>query len=1383
MRVRKILSHCKPIIAGIVVCIMTFYCSAFVFKPMTAEAFLDGVIDAAGDLLDGAKDVVVDVVEGGLDWITDDGYSEVKEAAKTALGISSSDDDTETYSLYDISCLLGKYMNDATKPSEKDGTPKGIKVLDDADLGSIGELDVGDAGAFVAYAEKGWLASLLSSSSTTYAYESFNNVAVSSASSTETSVIYNYVQYGYILSELGLDSASTEMTFPFVNYVIGFPIMIMYILSLGVPLLFGLMIDVLQAFNPFALLAPGVNATSLANSELKLNVGNENNFATLKNTLGQWYSDFYNFSWEIVIPISFLVLVTSIMLMRQFWNKGGASKIKKYLIRVVFLMIGIPLCGGCYTAALDSLGNLTSVDNGQATRVVASTFVDFESWVRNGRLAVPEGACIQIDMGKSEGSVHGPTSNSMYSTRANAFYINKTFSYYYLTGEPPFAGATDITETASWNESIIESSGSVSESTTSGSSNRKGLLGWLDNVKEEINDNNSQSKENTTIATTIDILKRYMSAEYYYGSDYETEVKSQLTYLAASDEYGPYIRDTFKFSSKLDYFYASLSSEYGADSAEIPREIGRHRFRDMSDFYGDYVEELGSSALKDRTKLSGFMPNIFANGGLVLDDKSNKYVNRTDNTNKSSSNAGKTTTFTNDTLYGLTTEQGLSTVSMFNYLNTSFESASLTVFSSEKASSGFVRKGHNSVSLVGTGLTSFMYWLNTLILLGLFTVIGYFYGFSIIFGNLKRSLRLICAVPGALLGSIRSIARIITYTVIMILEILVTMFAYFLVTELLMDITGIIETPFIEALDSISSGTLFGLSVNLNIVGMTPILIILSLVISFIVYILTVILALRLRKKLVRSLDEMAANWIDKFMDTRSGAIPSGSKLPGLISKAGGAVATGAGMAMGNKLMNGAMDNLKNAASSNPTSTKSSGSGSSSGSAGAQGQGTGPVQGGIALTGSVDDMSNALPNNNNGLPDSSGDSTVINGGPDGGADGTGDGVKLLGVAGSNNAPQGGDSEGAGFNHADQSSDDKDRAIANQLSGSDTLAGLGDKKDAAVSKADRKLDSKADEMSGKTSAMESEHNDDRKKEIKKAERKEAAKDAATGGLKTAKGAAEAYVGAHTGDAQMVANGVKDVKAGTDQTSKAANKAATAGNKAEAQVEAEQSAKNQQKDTASKNVSANGQNEQTSKTTGESGKHKSAESSQSNGGNASGNRSAQGSSVQAGNKSGQQSNHSASSGRNSESGSGNSGSGSLLQCQGGGSGSATIDNSTKTAVSNSGNNAKPSQPAQNRQSNSQQTVQNKPLVNKNDNSHIWLADNSTHSANPNAFESGNSGLSAGNSASGESNLKSVQATDTATAGRTSSDNQSGKQSSAADTLRKAVKAKSLADKSPK
>ncbi len=140
----------------------------------------------------------------------------------------------------------------------------------------------------------------------------------------------------------------------------------------------------------------------------------------------------------------------------------------------------------------------------------------------------------------------------------------------------------------------------------------------------------------------------------------------------------------------------------------------------------------------------------------------------------------------------------LSPLATYNYLNTSFGSDSMTLFSSTNVTSGFTRESHMAVSQVGTGPAKFTYWLNSMILLGSIALLGFWYALGMLVGSVKRTMSLIAAIPFATLGAMAAISKVIVYSIALILEVIVTLFLYQFVSDFLISIPRHRRGPGVE---------------------------------------------------------------------------------------------------------------------------------------------------------------------------------------------------------------------------------------------------------------------------------------------------------------------------------------------------------------------------------------------------------------------------------------------------------------------------------------------------------------------------------------------------------------------------------------------------------
>ncbi len=252
----------------------------------------------------------------------------------------------------------------------------------------------------------------------------------------------------------------------------------------------------------------------------------------------------------------------------------------------------------------------------------------------------------------------------------------------------------------------------------------------------------------------------------------------------------------------------------------------------------------------------------------------------------------------------------LSAMAIYNYLNSNFESSSIVLYSDD-SSSDFVRKSHYSVNLVGTGIESTLLLISCISLIISSVVIGFYYSFGMILMNVKRGVRMIVTVPGAMLGSLASIARVVSYTVLMIVEIVASMFLYCLVTELLYSVSNAI----VDAIAAFTGtfNTTIGSGTAATILELASIVIVIIFVVWF------TITAIRLRKPIIKTFEEMADNVVQKFIvggtasgDLADAQLKANAAMAGAGAGAGAtagqAAASAQGAAKGPQALNGGGD-------------------------------------------------------------------------------------------------------------------------------------------------------------------------------------------------------------------------------------------------------------------------------------------------------------------------------------------------------------------------------------------------------------------------------------------------------------------------------------------
>lgn len=630
--------------------------------------------------------------------------------------------------------------------------------------------------------------------------------------------------------------------------------------------------------------------------------------------------------------------------------------------------------------------------------------------------------------------------------------------------------------------------------------------------------NSSTAGSNNKILGAYDVMGRYMSSAFYHASDFETTYKSEI----ANGDHGD-----------KKAIYTAIKEHAGKWKEYIDPGTSDNMF--------DNAEGGANTPYFNDGSKASFKPNWSSN--VVTFSRSN-------GTSGDSTNSGGT---------GSSWNGGLSSMSLYNYLSTSFGDSSVVTYSAHKATSGLVVQSHHSVNLIGDGMSSVLYWANAVIILFVITIIGLVYSLGLIINMIGRGIKMVSSVPFAMLGNMKAMAKVVTYTAMMIIEVLGTFFVYSLVIEILLSLSGIVETPLLEALSSrVGSTVLLGGTVIPGATAALPAmastaLVTVGLLVSSILYLWFGIKAIKLRKSIIKTIDEGVASLIDRIFTTNpqggsmSNAQNAGQGIataPTLGERAknagkqiAGGVAGGAAMAVGQSMMSGALGGHKDGVTAGSIKTATAGEAENAG----------------GLTKQIDSGTGIEGADRQGLPGPGDDATGPDGLPNGpkgplppldsGPAGEVAGRSILAT----NADSLGDIRQGDAADVPDSSNIKDIQAGADAQAADVKATavaaeqMQDTKD--VKPGDKKqlaADAKVDAMVGNTSAMEEDADAQAKRQVKA----DAAKDMAKSAAQTAKGVAEGAAAYATGDVQMGADAVKDVAGGTKKMADGAQKGAHA-----------------------------------------------------------------------------------------------------------------------------------------------------------------------------------------------------------------------------------------------
>lgn len=691
--------------------------------------------------------------------------------ASVSAAPDSSSSDGIGVSMYDVSTALTSYANNVVGSNTNDKHDD--HTLAELNFGTT--LHPGVAGAFVGYGDedKGFYAYISSNTAksvTTSSYDAWLNAG-------DNGSIYSYTRYGHLLSDLGLDETGDVAGTSTGRNVFGLFMQGSHAVSTFVPKVFDVSLTILKTLNPFQFFSgtvkiksPETGAVVSTNQDVKdaitngsassgttvtdgvgtsQNLTGDNSFdanqtigsTTAFTKLIKYVSDIYssavNMGVWVVIPMMVVMLLVALLF------KRNTSGVKPFVVKVAFMAIGIPMCGMLYTAVLD---NMTTVQSKSpaASKLVACTFVDFQSWVQESRLDLPNGVSL-ISAGKNNNNgdsitAAGSASNNTVKQLRNITY--KLNDSVYNFGVSNFS--VGITSQTTTNAGMWNSNGSL-------------------------RNNNSSAKIEKQINA---LLQRYRSGDFYQAAAWETAVNGAITK-----------------NHKANLGQTPSTANANTNDGKI------YQMYDETNEVNDWMNRsvADNKNILNGTNWSAF--NIFSNGKLKV------------STSSSTLNATRTLTFTGSgNSWGdktnPSTNGGLSSVSMYNYLSTVFDDASISVYSAQKSTSEYTKQAHYSVNLIGSGALRWAYGLNCIACLFAFALIGVVYGFGMMIGNIKRGVSLIMQVPFAVMGVLRSIIQVALYVFVMCIELIFSVFAYKWVCELIVLFASIIETPINDAVTS-----------------------------------------------------------------------------------------------------------------------------------------------------------------------------------------------------------------------------------------------------------------------------------------------------------------------------------------------------------------------------------------------------------------------------------------------------------------------------------------------------------------------------------------------------------------------------------------------------
>lgn len=560
-------------------------------------------------------------------------------------------------------------------------------------------------------------------------------------------------------------------------------------------------------------------------------------------------TDLYNVFAGMGLYVATLILAVGIGMSILLWRKSNnvGSHFKKFVIRLAFIAAGLPFLGMTYTAALNNASDTFAASAPMANKAVAATFVDFAAWAEKNNLALPEGTTIKVN---DNGSGSGSGTVDMGGTTAPQTFALK----------------------------INQASGSLVDGDDTDASN------LTDNIMSSRYSGTGQLGK---ILEVFDLLNRFSHSTRYTAGAYETYVKTIS---------GGKMAEGLKVTGNKDK-YAAVNNilSPNADASKLDNKDTSFMSDGTPSTFGATMSG-GSIIYTGHGKMSKYSPGSVYR---KLEDAASS-LDKKRLGPRANAFGGATSSGTG----------GLSTISMYNYLTTKFADDTVTNYSSTKLASDYVLDTHHSVSLVGGGVMGIVYWLNMVSILSFIAVVGTVYAFGLIGGSVKRGIKMVTSIPFAAVGSVRAISKIVGITVSMIVQIYGTLIVYNLVVELFIASQQIFLTPLLTGFNNgnVSAAIIPGMTADYN--GVTAAVTGMALpIVAFIMSIVNIVItikAVKLRKTLVKSMDEAMAGWVDRFFNSDSARNNLNSRSLGDVVRDG--VVSGAGMAAAgaaNRFVNG----------------------------------------------------------------------------------------------------------------------------------------------------------------------------------------------------------------------------------------------------------------------------------------------------------------------------------------------------------------------------------------------------------------------------------------------------------------------------------------------
>lgn len=657
-----------------------------------------------------------------------------------------------------------------------------------------------------------------------------------------------YAGFGYALTASGIDEpVIIGQTADDKRNIIGPVVLIIFLLCMALPQFFQMVLIFLSVANPFKLfigansvlrsIVPTIDAgPGFDNQNTAVTTAMGNALNTLADAITGLYNQLYSLSFFAIVPILIALALFSWLVLR----KSASSVFKNLAIKVTFIGLGVPLMLACYTAAIDSVKDfMINTSMGAPISVITSTFCDYGDWLLGDQydslsyMRLPQGVNLKVDV--SEGTYKYLDSST--SDRRIVQLINGYVDDN-LRSSALLSGVNDATSIANDDLKLVKS-----------------VRGY-------------SSSDRTT--AVINLLQRYTKGEYVTAGNFATKFN---TAYAGSGNRELYMK-VFNMSNLWQCFEPELAVAY------------KYEKSDGDAFSIDISDSDAKRFAEERLQSSGILGTYY---------QRNPFESSFDSSFSEGDYSG--TALQADAGNAKYGKSSLSPMSAYNLLSSTFSDTAITVYSTAETSTNQVQLAHYAVSLAGQGYMELAYVFDACAIMCCLMVLGYGYGFALLFACFKGLIQMFPKVLTGMIGSMRGIAGSLALVAALIVEIIGTCIMYSLGSMFIGGVYELIEVPLATILT--------------NIAGLpNQAAALVTVVASAVIIIKLTGLLLKYRTAVVKSVSETATGFINKFMETNVVApnLESGMSAGNLASIGLGMAMVGASTPAGSKLADRASD-------------------------------------------------------------------------------------------------------------------------------------------------------------------------------------------------------------------------------------------------------------------------------------------------------------------------------------------------------------------------------------------------------------------------------------------------------------------------------------------